>query len=211
MLLSAKLLMIGFDFLDLSIDSLFHRFQFASPQFNYIFSPLFSGISVNLLASVAILGALGLFCILAFNRTRREYFRQFTFYFIVWIFLANVGIQLMDQYAYLDHNWKFLINETIEQKYRRIFADTFAFAEFCLAHADSSQSTGRLITGFSTETALEPYVVKYFLYPHINVIDPVSDPRYLIILRKEEPLKLVPSDYEVLGIFGTKSLIARRK
>ena len=127
------------------------------------------------------------------------------------VFVLIIAVQVYSQNDYLGSLRKSFSGQNIEQKYLRIFGQNYAYTRFVLNHVSGGKYSGRLITDLDPSQTLEPYILKYFLYPRVNLLDQTDSPSYLIIFRKSEPERFVPDDFEIIGRFNSQSLVAMRK
>ena len=121
-----------------------------------------------------------------------------------------VLLQVVCQQSFLIKLIKRFSNQTIGQKYKYLFGPTYSYVRFVLNHAHE-RCAGKLITDLNINGTLEPYILKYFLYPDVDVLSETSDPTCLIIFRKANPEQSVPDNFEIVGKFDAQSLIALRK
>ena len=136
----------------------------------------------------------------------REIIRKTT----LWIFVVLMSFQIFSQYQDIKTVKKFYFGKTIDQKYLFEYGRTYAFYRFSLKHLPQ-HCWGELITDFDPRGTLEPYILKYFFYPRVNLIDQHESPSCLIIYQKFEPERFVPDDFEVVWEFDENSLVAVRK
>lgn len=126
------------------------------------------------------------------------------------VFLIVILFQVMSQNRFLDKFGKILLGKSTHEKYMHIYHHSYAYAQFVL-EAVPFNCHGQLITNFDIAKNLEPYVLKYFLFPRVNIIDEFSDPACLLIYSKDEPQRYVPDNYKIIGTFDRDSLIAIKK
>ena len=124
------------------------------------------------------------------------------------VFILFPVIQVINQTNGLSEDWDKYWGKSIQQKYSFRYPYDYGFAEFALQNLPD-QCTGNLVTDFDPNKNLEPYMLRYFLYPKINLIyGDESKKDCHIVFRKKDPLNSVPPDYQIVGEFGRYSLVA---
>lgn len=124
------------------------------------------------------------------------------------VFILFPIIQVINQTNGLSEDWDKYWGKSIQQKYSFLYPYDYGFAEFALQNL-SGQCTGSLVTDFDPNKNLEPYMLRYFLYPRINLIyGNESKKDCLIVFRKKDPLNSVPPNYRITAEFGQYSLLA---
>ena len=97
-----------------------------------------------------------------------------------------------------------------EESYLAVFGPSYRFAKFCLKYL-SGRYQGHLITDLNINEYLEPYLIKYYLYPAVDLITPSDTFDCLVVFNKQNPNAVVPSGFQVVGVFDKKSLLAIKK
>lgn len=123
---------------------------------------------------------------------------------------AVMMIQVLDQIKYLEILKDLYANKSIHAKYESIFGETYKFTEFAKMHCPLN-CRGQLLTDLDINKTIEPYVLKYFLFPQINIIDQNNIPECLVVFDKFKPEQNIPQGYKIAGVFDEISLVAVKK
>ncbi len=127
------------------------------------------------------------------------------------IFCIFILFQTLSQYRSFIVLQKKLDPLTTTEKETLIIGPSHRFGEFGFNQFRGHRYKGRLISGFSLSETLEPYAIKYDLYPVVDLINEYEDPDCLVIFEKKNAKNLVPPDFHIVAIFGETSLFAIKK
>lgn len=99
----------------------------------------------------------------------------------------------------------------MEQKLDLVYkVESYRFAKYCLEHL-SGKYQGQLITDCDYR-GIHPYLIMYYLYPVVELRkEGGGHKECLIIFNKNNPLAIVPYDYDILGTYNSKSLLAVKR
>jgi len=70
--------------------------------------------------------------------------------------------------------------------------------------------SGKLITDLDLSQTLDPYILKYYFYPAVDLFTPVDFPDYLVVYGKGSSGQLIPANYRILPLPGEAGIVAAR-
>ena len=129
---------------------------------------------------------------------------------LAWIFLSAIVIfQTIDQHQFFRRTQARMAHKTEQEKKGLIFGYTYFFTEFAKQFLPD-HSQGQLSTDLDMTQTLEPYILKYELYPSIDLITPQSAD-CLIVFNKQDSKEVVGKDFKIIAYFDRNSLLALRR
>ena len=98
--------------------------------------------------------------------------------------------------------------KTTSKTYEFFFPDIYPFIEKCNKAIKSDFNEGTIVTNFDSQE-LRLYILKYFLYPKVDLIKKEkSNPRYLIVFRTGSAENFVPDNYKIIVQEGSFKILA---
>ena len=124
-------------------------------------------------------------------------------------FVLLVGFQSWCQNEY----WRTILTgygkKSEVQKKILLFQDSYRFVKFGLEKLPAGEYRGRLMTDLDISQTLEPYTIKYFFFPRVDMFIGEKVPvDCLIVYEKNNPHLVVPKDYTIIGNYNAKGLVA---
>lgn len=126
------------------------------------------------------------------------------------IFVLIIVLQTSGQQQYLMQLKKNYQGTTADAKRKRLFPYFYPFITYTQAQLKGHHFHGKILTDLKPNEALEPYMLQYYLYPQVDLIDEKRNPNCLVIFEKIDPEKQVPKNFKIIGYFDRYSLIAVR-
>ncbi len=126
------------------------------------------------------------------------------------VLAAMVLLQIGSQQSFLTHRVQRFFHQTVDEKYTNLWGSPYRYVRFALVQTPQN-CAGKLITDLNVQTTLEPYILKYFLYPHVDLLAETVSAECLIVFRKNNPEQSVPDNYRIVGQFDEQSLIAVKR
>jgi len=97
---------------------------------------------------------------------------------------------------------------TLEQKRDFIFAlDSYQYTKI-VKESLHGRHKALLITDSNKELLIDYYLIKYFLYPNIQMVDSNQSADTLLIFNKDDPVSEVPENFQIIGKRNSRNIIA---
>jgi len=133
----------------------------------------------------------------------------------VFIFINLVGFQTMSQHKFFSETAG-IIHLNLDRKLHLLLGDSYRFAKygqklFSYTKSSKPKMTGKLITDLDLSQTVEPYILRYVLYPKIDIISPTDSPECLVVYQKSNPENSIPSHYKIVGIYNKSGLYAQKE
>ena len=138
---------------------------------------------------------------------RKSFWPQFT----LGAFCLLVVLQTINQHAFLTYRINTLEGKTSDQRRFIFLGEAYSYVLYAKSHLPHRNLQGQFISDLNVYETLEPYILQYYLYPRVNIIDPANPTDCLIIFKKKNPLAFVPEHFSPAELFDPNALIALRK
>lgn len=183
------------------------------PHYNGFTLPVVHGINI-LLVSYFFMGFAFVGLLLAGIWGRRPSARFFldigstSVVVTVIVFVVLLLLQTKSQGLYFADNFVRFHDKNVVEKVGIINnIDSYNFVQFCLRYL-SGRYQGQLVTESGADQTIDPYIIKYYLYPVVDTRGGPRDKKCLLVFNKKDPVASVPKDYEVVGVFNDRGLLA---
>ncbi len=148
-----------------------------------------------------------------FYRREREEGASRLISLMIIVFVVVLIIQTTSQTRYFIHAFQWARHKELKADHASwgSLVYTFLFAKYCKIHLPGDHQ-GYLISNHKYIHTLEEFVLAYYLYPQINILENNSErPDCYIVFLKPNPEQYLPKDSKIVGKFGNDCLIAVRK
>jgi len=130
------------------------------------------------------------------------------------LFVVVVALQTKTHFVAFEHTRNRFPFQSTHEKSSFYQGVPYHFANYC-KRIYPGRHRGKFVTDLDIN---EPYnmrvhrIISYFLYPAIDVrMSQNKSMDCIVVYEKDEPEQAIPDDFEVLGYFSDRSLLAVRK